>query len=92
MEFIIYSTSERMEEHSDWKTLEKEFTIKKKQLPFVSQYGYKEAYFIEIKSIEELVKLCQYESIIIHNKGYKNSRFDDIKDAFSIEIYDDYRE
>lgn len=91
MKFKIYSTSGEMEKYPDWEKLQEKYPMEKKQRVFVDGWGTEQTiddYFIEINSMEELLELCEFEDIIIHNKGYSK----DNKDYFHIEIYDYYRE
>ena len=91
MKFKIYTTSGYMEKYPDWGKLQEKYPMQKKRRIFVDAWGKERTvddYFIEINSMEELLELCEFKDIIIHNKGYDK----DNKDYFYIEIYDDYRE
>lgn len=91
MEFLIFSTSDKFKEIY-YEKLKKEFNIKEKQTTYKDWYGNERTsleWFIQINSIEQLLNLCKYESLIIHEKGYFIGSY---KDYFCIEIYDDYRE
>jgi hypothetical protein len=68
-----------------WKSKGKNHSITKEGY-ITRQQDDREAWCVELNSLEELIKFCnKYGQLIVSNEGY------DYKNA-SIEIYDDYRE